>query len=84
MLCLAVRLIFLCDVNLVLDCKYMGKVTGSVITAFELSVSCCCTVEMSDGKSGLFKLSGLTTSDKQAAYMQAALYLTWHSPDGIH
>lgn len=39
---------------------------------------------MSDGKSGLFKLSGLRTSDKQAAHMQAALYLTWHSADGIH
>lgn len=24
------------------------------------------------------------TSDKQAAPMQAALYLTWHSADGIH
>lgn len=38
---LAVRLIFLCDVNLVLDCKriYIESITRCIIADFELKVS---------------------------------------------
>lgn len=58
---LAVRLLFFYDVNLVLNCKhiYIESITRYIIAAFELKVSWCCTAEMSDWKSALFKLSWL-------------------------
>lgn len=48
MLCLAVRLIFLYDVNLVLDCKciYMESITRYRIATFELEVSLCSIITL--------------------------------------